>query len=205
MANYKFFNDLTFYEDSSSGYFMNAKLKKRLHRYVWEFYNGEIPEDYHIHHIDGDKSNNDINNLKMLKSKEHLSYHSKKYCEENRKKVLENLKNNAIPKAIKWHKSDEGHKYHKEQYKKGLRNFTKNKVLRKCELCGSDFETINTKTGKFCSDKCKSKNRRLSGIDNEIRVCKFCGKEFSINKYSKTKTCSRSCAKSMYWDSVKTI
>lgn len=47
----------------------------RLHRVVWEYHNGEIPDGYHIHHRDGDRSNNDISNLELLEGHEHLSGH----------------------------------------------------------------------------------------------------------------------------------
>lgn len=41
------------------------------HRYVWEKANGPIPKDYIIHHIDEDKKNNRIENLKMMHWTEH--------------------------------------------------------------------------------------------------------------------------------------
>lgn len=36
-----------------------------------------IPSDYHVHHIDGDKLNNDISNLELLSRSEHKSLHEK--------------------------------------------------------------------------------------------------------------------------------
>ena len=47
----------------------NVKFDKRLTpetRYVWERYNGKIPEGNYIMHIDGDVMNNDISNLLMV-------------------------------------------------------------------------------------------------------------------------------------------
>lgn len=35
---------------------------------VWETFNGEIPTGYEVTHIDGDKSNNKLENLKLVKS-----------------------------------------------------------------------------------------------------------------------------------------
>ena len=41
------------------------------YRKIWESYYGPIPKDengisYEIHHIDGNRDNNDINNLKLV-------------------------------------------------------------------------------------------------------------------------------------------
>lgn len=47
------------------------------HRYVWEQYNGKIPDGYEIHHRDMNTHNNNISNLTMLTIKEHRSLHSK--------------------------------------------------------------------------------------------------------------------------------
>lgn len=46
-----------------------------LHRYVWLKYYGSIPKGYHIHHIDGDRRNNKIQNLAALDTKTHRRLH----------------------------------------------------------------------------------------------------------------------------------
>lgn len=46
------------------------------HRYVWEKHNGKIPEDYFIHHINGDKQDNRIENLMCVSRKEHGKIHA---------------------------------------------------------------------------------------------------------------------------------
>ena len=38
----------------------------RVHRLVWETFNGEIPDDLTIDHMDSNKQNNDISNLRLL-------------------------------------------------------------------------------------------------------------------------------------------
>ena len=50
---------------------------KTIHRMVWEYYNGEIPEGYVIHHKDENKLNNSIDNLQLLTRKEHKILHMK--------------------------------------------------------------------------------------------------------------------------------
>lgn len=166
-----------------------------LHHYVWEKYNGKRKEGYHIHHIDGDYSNNSINNLEEITIKEHLSNRHK--MSEERKKYQKELCNVIRPLSIKWHKSEEGHKWHiKHAVEQGFGHQTYG--IAKCEVCGNEFEKI-TAHKKFCSNACKSKYRREQGLDNVTKVCECCGKEFKTNKYSKAKFCSRSCKNIVMW------
>ena len=53
------FNGEVFY--LCGGYFQHKG--KRLHRAVWEYFHGPIPKGYHIHHMDGNRANNNIENL----------------------------------------------------------------------------------------------------------------------------------------------
>lgn len=46
------------------------------HREKWSYYNGNIPEGYVIHHKDGNKLNNSVDNLEALSDFEHRSIHS---------------------------------------------------------------------------------------------------------------------------------
>lgn len=52
---------------------------KLLHRLIWEdFYGKKIPEHYVIHHLNGDKSDNRIQNLQCCEERKHGSMHMKK-------------------------------------------------------------------------------------------------------------------------------
>jgi len=42
------------------------------HRYVWEKVNGKIPEEKEIHHINGNKKDNRIENLMCLSKSKHM-------------------------------------------------------------------------------------------------------------------------------------
>ena len=51
---------------------------KYLHNLIWEnHYNKPVPEGYVIHHLDGDKLNNNINNLQCVKIENHNRFHNK--------------------------------------------------------------------------------------------------------------------------------
>ena len=48
----------------------NLMLK---HRLVWETFNGEIPDGFEIDHIDTNKENNDLKNLRLVTKKENMN------------------------------------------------------------------------------------------------------------------------------------
>lgn len=48
-----------------------------LHRGCYEAYHGEIPKGCHIHHIDGNKLNNNIENLVLMDGGKHTVLHNK--------------------------------------------------------------------------------------------------------------------------------
>lgn len=59
---------------------MKKQLSPRSYRKIWIDHNGPIPRDqdgrsYEIHHIDGDHSNCDISNLKLVTIQEHYDLH----------------------------------------------------------------------------------------------------------------------------------
>ena len=79
-----------------------------IHRIIWECVNGEIPKGYHIHHIDGNPSNNSIYNLELIESNEHLSKHKKgsHLSDETKKKISESNKGKS-PSMLGKHHTDE--------------------------------------------------------------------------------------------------
>lgn len=195
------FNGLKFRRDKKTGYYLNAKTHKRLHVYIWEYFNGAIPTGYHVHHKDFDKSNNDIENLVLLTAKEHLSLHGNSWDNDRYEQQIKNLNENARPKASEWHKSETGREWHKEHYEH-MKAILHKQTEFTCKNCGKTFKAQSMGQNKFCSNKCKAAFRRKSGVDNEIRQCEYCGKEFEVNKYAKTRTCSRSCRNKIRWNKI---
>lgn len=185
------YNGYKFRRDKKTGYYLSSckinDKRKRLHVYVWECERGEIPEGYQVHHKDEDKTNNDISNFVLLTSKSHTEYHLNKYAESNHEKIVENLRNNAVPAAKEWHKSEEGREWHKEHYERMKDCFITDRKF-KCEYCGKEFVSTQVKS-KFCSSKCKAAQRRKTGVDNVEKICTDCGEKYNANKYQKTKYC----------------
>lgn len=189
---YAYIDGYKFKKDKKTGYYLSGVIngkRYRLHRYIYEKYNGPILKGHDIHHKDHNKDNNEIDNLEMIEKNKHKKRHAKELTEETRQKYRDNMNNVVRPEAIKWHKSQEGKKWHKEQYKNTLAIRDKIKVI--CQNCGKEFETTNNGTNKFCSNNCKSAYRRKQGIDNEERSCEICGTTYITNKYSKRKYCSK--------------
>jgi predicted DNA-binding protein YlxM (UPF0122 family) len=62
---------------NKNGYYESTtKDRLMLHNYNWEKINGKIPKGYEIHHIDLNKLNNNIENLKLVTPSEHTKIHS---------------------------------------------------------------------------------------------------------------------------------
>lgn len=169
---------------------MGKNRPSRLHRDVWEHTHGPIPEEHHIHHIDGDTSNNDISNLECVSPAEHAKRHA--WSDERRerhKKHLDRIRH----KTKAWHASPEGIAKHREIGAMAYKNFVP--TPKPCEHCEAIFspKAIGNKD-RFCSNSCKSAWRRASGVDDECRRCINCGEQYTCNKYSRKKSCSRACA-----------
>ena len=170
----------------SCGFYFQHK-GKRLHRAVWEHtHNEPVPEGYSVHHIDHNRSNNEPENLALIPTREHQSYHTlcrPEFCRTSIKK--------AQASAAVWHGSEEGKRWHEAQYAEHCHDALTRKEDRICDFCAESFSGL--RRGKFCSNKCKAAWRRKSGADLEERICPVCGASFLVNKYWTNKTCSRSC------------
>lgn len=194
-ADYQIIDGIYFYKESDSGYYLgNVSIPGRKHRYpmrahvyVWISHNGEIPKGYHVHHKDENKANNDISNLELLSTKDHLSLHGLERAEQSRNNIL----NNVLPKAVKWHKSEASKQFHTDHYQKHTKEIWMKPITLKCDFCGNEYQTnyASKSHSHYCSNKCKSAARRASGVDNVEKICKICGKTYIANKYQRTSKC----------------
>ena len=168
---------------------------KRLHIAVWKYHNGDIPKGYHVHHIDEDRSNNQIDNLYLFPAGMHSSWHQK-----GREKYQQKHIKDMQKLASEWHKSDEGRKMHSRIAKGQWENAEP--ITYVCTECGMEFQSLHHygDENHFCSNKCKAAFRRHNKTDDVDRVCAYCGKTFRVNKYSKAECCSRECAVKKRWN-----
>lgn len=75
---------------SGHGYYRATIRTKHisLHRYKYEKEIGKIPEGYDIHHIDGNKQNNDLSNLECLSKSDHTKKYSPHHNQYKNNKTL---------------------------------------------------------------------------------------------------------------------
>ena len=160
----------------------------RLHRVVWGFHNGAIPEGHHVHHKDGDRANNQIENLGLLIGETHIKNHMNDDVvkAKSRKNIAK-----AIRKAPEWHKSEKGREWHSKQALKVWDKRKSNEYM--CTNCGESFATrhiYHEGSNRFCGNNCKSKYRRMIGADDINKACSICGDIFMANKYTGRKLCN---------------
>ena len=127
---------------------------KRLHRMVWEHHHGPVPKGHHVHHIDGDRSNNDISNLECLPCGQHISLHMRHPSRAAHKAKAIAAAQNA---AKAWHASPEGRAWHAEQ---GRRTGSLGpRFACQCKECGASFLAKN-RVASLCSSVCKGRSFR---------------------------------------------
>lgn len=169
------FNGITYYK-KGSGYYQCAYtakrqrngIERRLHRAVWKFYNGDIPKGMHVHHIDGNKDNNDIKNLMLMTRMEHIKYHNTSerlsawwHSDKGKKANKKGIKN-----AKKWHSSEEGYKWHSEHQKETIKKMVIKEI---CKECGQSFTTFKDKRHQTICRKCRDRllKRELRKLNPE--------------------------------------
>jgi hypothetical protein len=141
------------------GHYFSRNMKKvkprRLHREVWIYHFKNIPKGYHVHHRDENRSNNQIENLTLLKAGAHLKLHQ---TPERRAWARENLAKNARPAAIAWHKSAAA-KPHYDKLAVTMKKFWKDrkpKHAKVCSICEIKYMAFFPKS-IYCGKKCKSR------------------------------------------------
>jgi hypothetical protein len=143
-----------FYKQTYGYWVHRTKEKCELaHRWVWKNHNGDIPENMDIHHIDGNKDNNEIENLKILCRSEHRKEHW--HDPELRKVCIDQL--DAV-RPLEWLKSEEGRKSVSEKGKEIWRE-RKEKIII-CEQCGCEKKF--RRWARFCSKACYMKWRWIN-------------------------------------------
>lgn len=167
---------IQFHKDNNTGYWVNTSTGKniRLHRERLRIELGLTQEQmkrYDVHHIDGNKDNNDIHNLQLINKVKHATIHAKTQVNEKIIKVCEycgkeyNSSSNVAHKQrfcsakckMKWRRAN------------GL-----DREERVCIYCGKTFTCNKTLSTKFCSKRCAGKynyhNNKNSRKCNELNI-----------------------------------
>jgi hypothetical protein len=158
-----------------------------LHRDIWRDHNRrEIPDGWHIHHIDHDPFNNDPGNLRAVSPVEHARQHPDRMSGA----PLDHLEK-IRPLAAAWHRSPEGLDWHREH---GAQTWEDREPVgqRTCESCGLTFDAWFERA-RYCSRACINRAREHKYL--ETATCPVCGGDFNRDRYHKdrARTCSRKC------------
>lgn len=170
---YKYYqNKEGYYQISGATQKKHPSIQSRLHRAIWEFYNGKIPEGYHVHHKDGDKENNNIENLEVLSPSEHHKIHNGAGGEKLdwwHSAAGRVANNRGREKCKEWHASEEGYKWHSEHQKETMR---KHHVEETCQECGCQFNTLDGIRHQIYCEKCRDKfyKRKLRAIKKQNSI-----------------------------------
>ena len=94
-SNYEIYEDGRIWSKFYKRYFKNGAKQKNgyylikmmckdgirrpfgKHRVIWYYFNGEIPNDMQVNHIDEDKANNSLSNLNLMSPKENSNWGSR--------------------------------------------------------------------------------------------------------------------------------
>ena len=69
-----------------------------LHKLLWETFNGPVPKECQIHHLDKNRQNCNLSNLKCLSKKEHNELHKD---EDTNKRRSQKLKGHKVSEATR--------------------------------------------------------------------------------------------------------
>lgn len=132
-----------------------------LHRLVWEDAFGAIPDNCHIHHVDGNPKNNKLSNLECLDAREHMS----KTWEASRRAIPagKHFSDNARRKAAEWHSSEAGRLWHKRHAERSKGWLKWGREDKPCAGCGVVVKMLVRKSGcaqKYCTTNCKAATYR---------------------------------------------
>ena len=133
-----------------------------LHRAVFEFYSGCVisSDDYAVHHIDCDKSNNDISNLQLLTHSEHARLHRK-----IDKKLFTGICANCGKEFKSRNKST---KFCSKECRRQTK-FTHYYEERICKVCGKKFNVRKDAKTTCCSVECASYSSCMKLSYDDVR------------------------------------
>jgi len=173
------------YRKDSNGHFHKSTF---IHRVIWSYNYGEIPQgDYVIHHINENKSDNNIENLQLLTRNEHRKKHTETL--EAQEYICQNcgVKFLAKQTTAKFCSAKCSNDYHYHNDK------------RICSICGKTFSATHKRT-HCCSRECVNIAIGKANIKEPLKkICPICGKVFIDPHHPNKKCCSSECGAKFGW------
>ena len=182
--NHQRFNSITYRKQSNGRY----ATTKHIHRDVWQYWHGEIPDEHAIHHLDRNPTNNTAENLQCLSAIEHSKLHlPKKQQIPQQKSTLVCKQCGQEYSTVKRKNSAFCSRQCRDKFR--YRNDVEKRI---CKFCGQQFEAFRYNKNQFCSPQCHYQFTIQQNL--ETRICPCCGKSFEARKTLKKKYCSKACA-----------
>ena len=180
-ATQKKFSGLKFYKGVGKSFCCTISI----HRFVWTYFNGEIPDGYDVHHRDFNHDNNDIANLELVTKDAHQKIHAAVKVETQARKK------STFTCAVcgrEYEAANRGNNAYCSAECKKIAERARAAETKTCEICGKEFTTSDD--AKFCSRKCIGESFKRQ----EVKTCPMCGKIFSDAVSKRRKHCSPECA-----------
>lgn len=177
-----------------SGYYQSTTdidgARRWLHRYTYEQERGPIPDGNHVHHVNGDKDNNDLCNLECLSGVRHREKHrADMVVFGNSPQQLDHLASiRQLAMAAKAGKYVSPRKLRKCMSRE-----------RACAICGEKFTPAVTSndSAAYCSAKCSHKVRNVypETAYEAPTTCAHCNQSFVPGRYAfgRKLYCSAAC------------
>lgn len=145
---------IQFHKDCVTGYWVNNTYNLRLHREKLRLELGltkEQMEGLDVHHIDGNKDNNNISNLQLINKIQHTTMHAKEQLHTKIVKICEWCGEEYESSSNVAHKQRFCSNKCKAKYRRanGL-----NDTTRVCKQCGKEFICDICSRTQFCSRHC---------------------------------------------------
>lgn len=178
------FQGVRYYRKPPGYYKATGAPKDRyLHRDVWEAAHGPIPAGCHVHHIDGDRGNNALGNLELLRTADHLRHH----LAQRDPGWWEDGLATARIAAAQWHRDPANHAVHVAS---GIKSWVgRERRTLTCAHCGGGYLGYVVRNGAgYCTANCRAKARRARGDDDVERECP-CGARFRSDRYRGARRC----------------
>jgi hypothetical protein len=163
------FDGVRFHRDVR-GYYVSNKSRaasgasvrgQKLHRVVWAAAHGPIADKHEVHHKNGDKSDNRLENLECLPQFDHRHHH--KSTPEHRAQAREAMRLARVALA-EWEARNPDHRKTAGYQRRARERLPK--VAKICAQCGGNYEChqYEQRRSKFCSRKCKwtARNRSVT-------------------------------------------
>ena len=125
---------------------------ERLHRRVWMDAHGPIPDGYHIHHVNHDRTDNRLANLELREAGDHIAHHGRILTPAR----LESLR--RVAPALQEGNARMTTEQRADAARRGWERVESHAVA--CEVCGREFHTAFPSRARFCGGTCRARARR---------------------------------------------